>query len=159
MAKASYVIIVVKLGLLRLQVPFLPIWLGTKNMLSGGIVSRDMRNHLVAGIVFLVAATPAYADADTDYAVGAIYGMCGSFDPWGDSDLRSAIFSAMNSVGTSRFGAAPFGDYGMTQKQWSLVQTDLIVELEKEPTKIGYEQAKTCLKPYISAIDELMKTL
>lgn len=118
-----------------------------------------MRCRMVAGILLLVTTTPASADAQTDYAVGAIYGMCGSVDKWGDSDLRSAIFSAMNSVGTQRFGVAPFGHYGLTQKQWSLVQTDLIVELDKEPTKIGYEQAKTCLKPYISAIDELMKTM
>ncbi|MEX0346459.1 MAG: hypothetical protein AB3N20_16160 [Rhizobiaceae bacterium] len=118
-----------------------------------------MRCLLLATILLLGASPSVMADAQTDYAVGAIYGMCGSVDKWGDSDLRSAIFSAMNTVGTSRFGAAPFGDYGMTQKQWSLVQTDLIVELEKEPTKTGYERSKICLKPYISAIDELMKTM
>lgn len=118
-----------------------------------------MRYHLVAGVVFLATATPVHADASTDYATGAIYGMCGTFDPWGDSDLRSAISSAMNSSSTSRFGTVPFGAYGLSQKQWELVQADLIVELNKEPTKTGYEQAKICLKPYISAIDELMSTL
>ena len=118
-----------------------------------------MHYHLALSFVVLIAATPVHADASTDRATGAIYGMCGTFDPWGDSDLRSAISSAMNSSSTSRFGTAPFGAYGLSQKQWELVQSDLIVELNKEPTKTGYEQAKTCLKPYISAIDELMKTL